>query len=125
MTVAELLTVKRWLESLGWTPTAAARHGKKPSVAGEKKRLVDKIEALLADARRPWGYLLDRGDKPKSMLESLTKDDKQKIEFCTAGLCAVLVIRPVAGILPARVLARCWRDDFSESPCALMFFNAD
>lgn len=82
MTVAELLTVKRWLESLGWRPTPAAKHGPRPAFPAGCERLGRKIEALLADAKRPWSYLLDKGKKDKSMLEKLT--GKQALRFCTA-----------------------------------------
>lgn len=35
---------------------ARVDHGKKPVVAEDKRALVDKIEALLADGARPWNY---------------------------------------------------------------------
>lgn len=42
--------------------------------------LLKKIEALLADAGRPWDYLTVASRYPKSLLERLT--GKQKLEFC-------------------------------------------
>lgn len=44
------------LQRCGWKPRAAAKVGKKPSVSRGRKALVGKIEALLAEAKRPWSY---------------------------------------------------------------------
>jgi len=38
-------------------PAPPADHGKKPAVPAERQALVNKIEALLADAARPWNYV--------------------------------------------------------------------
>ncbi|MEQ9908132.1 regulatory protein GemA [Pectobacterium odoriferum] len=37
-------------------PRRAKKHGRKPSVPASKKSVLSKIEALLADACRPWQY---------------------------------------------------------------------
>lgn len=42
-----------------------------------------KINALLADAKRPWGYLLAKGEKPQSMLRRIT--GKDRLRFCTSA----------------------------------------
>lgn len=46
-------------------------------------KLMQKIEALLADAHRDWSYLTARGRYPTSLLERMTK--KQAVEFCTTA----------------------------------------
>ncbi|MFZ7016486.1 phage protein GemA/Gp16 family protein, partial [Klebsiella pneumoniae] len=37
-------------------PRQSARHGKRPKVARSRKNMLSKVEALLADAKRPWNY---------------------------------------------------------------------
>lgn len=37
-------------------PRQSARHGKRPNVARSRKNMLSKVEALLADAKRPWNY---------------------------------------------------------------------
>jgi phage gp16-like protein len=37
-------------------PATERDHGKKPQVPADRQALVDKLEALLADAARPWNY---------------------------------------------------------------------
>lgn len=37
-------------------PAPAADHGKKPQVPADRQALVDKLEAQLASAARPWNY---------------------------------------------------------------------
>lgn len=41
---------------LGWQPKAAKKVGRKPLPSKDKVRLMSKIEALLAEAGRPWDY---------------------------------------------------------------------
>ncbi|PPA30451.1 regulatory protein GemA [Aeromonas jandaei] len=44
-------------EKLGWQPKASKKqHGRRPSVAKTRQGILGKIEALLADAGRPWAY---------------------------------------------------------------------
>lgn len=44
-------------QRLGWQPAAPKRAGRKvPKPAQERGKLVGKIEALLAEAGRPWAY---------------------------------------------------------------------
>jgi phage gp16-like protein len=44
-------------QRLGWTPKPANKAGRStPKPAAERKALVGKIEAQLADAGRPWAY---------------------------------------------------------------------
>ncbi len=54
-TVAELEQVKEYMHQQGY-PRKAKKHGRKPSVPASKKTVLGKIEALLADAKRPWQY---------------------------------------------------------------------
>lgn len=42
-----------------------------------------KIDALLRDAGRPWGYLLSKGQGGRSLLQRLTGKDRPR--FCTAA----------------------------------------
>lgn len=41
---------------LGWQPKAAKKVGRKPQPAKDKARIMAKVEALLAEAGRPWDY---------------------------------------------------------------------
>lgn len=50
---------------------------------------LQKIDALLLDAQRGWGYILDKGDKRLSMLKQITKRDH--LRFCTAADLAKLI----------------------------------
>ncbi|WOA55060.1 regulatory protein GemA [Dickeya solani] len=54
-TVTELERVKEYMHQQGY-PRRARNHGRKPSVPASKKSILSKIEALLADASRPWQY---------------------------------------------------------------------
>ncbi|MEQ9868579.1 regulatory protein GemA [Pectobacterium odoriferum] len=54
-TITELEKVKEYMHQQGW-PRKAKKHGRKPSVPASKKAALSKIEALLADASRPWQY---------------------------------------------------------------------
>lgn len=54
-TLAELEQIKEYMHQQGY-PRKAKKHGRKPSVPASKKTVLGKIEALLADAKRPWQY---------------------------------------------------------------------
>lgn len=56
LTDAGVTKVLAHLQRCGWKPKAAAKVGRKPSVGRGRKALVGKIEALLAEAKRPWSY---------------------------------------------------------------------
>ncbi|MFT0211806.1 regulatory protein GemA [Pseudomonas sp. F1_0610] len=43
-------------ERLGFTPKATNKGREKPNVTDNKQSYLNKIEALLADAKRPWSY---------------------------------------------------------------------
>lgn len=51
----ELQTVKEYMHEAGF-PRQSRKHGRRPSVATTRKGILSKVEALLADAGRPWGY---------------------------------------------------------------------
>ena len=51
----ELERMIRYMRAQGFSPLA--KHGKKPSVAAGRKAMVNKIEAILTEANRPWSYL--------------------------------------------------------------------
>ncbi|MCX8957206.1 regulatory protein GemA [Erwinia psidii] len=52
--VTDLEKVVLYMRTQGF---AASSHGRRPRVAGGRKAMLSKIEAMLAEARRPWGYL--------------------------------------------------------------------
>ncbi len=54
-TLDELQTVREYMHKQGF-PRSFARHGRRPKVALTKKTILAKIEALLAEAKRPWAY---------------------------------------------------------------------
>lgn len=56
MLIGELEAVIKDMESRGFTPKAAPKHGKRPSVVGKRQPLMDKIEAMLADMGLHWNY---------------------------------------------------------------------
>ncbi|BBF86297.1 phage protein [Aquitalea magnusonii] len=56
LTDAGVTKVLAHLQRCGWKPKAAAQAGKKPSVGRGRKALIGKVEALLAEAKRPWSY---------------------------------------------------------------------
>lgn len=56
MTIAQLESVIKDMEAHGFTPKAAPKHGKKPSVIGRRQNLMNKIEAMLADMGLHWNY---------------------------------------------------------------------
>lgn len=43
-------------QRLGWKPTSAKQGRAKPRLPVDRKTVLDKIGALLADAGRPWSY---------------------------------------------------------------------
>ena len=45
------------LRQLGWQPTATPKHGRRPHVARDRQAMLDRIEAHLTEAGRPWNYL--------------------------------------------------------------------
>lgn len=51
----ELQRIREYMHKQGF-PRSSARHGRRPKVALTKKTLLAKIEALLAEAKRPWAY---------------------------------------------------------------------
>ncbi|WP_048797069.1 MULTISPECIES: gp16 family protein [Serratia] len=69
---AELERVVLYMRDQGFASTA--KYGRKPNAAIGKKAVLGKIEALLAEAKRPWGYAEALG---KRMF------DQQKLEWLT------------------------------------------
>lgn len=56
LTVAGVNKVLAHLKRCGWKPKTGAKTGKRPSVGRDRKALVGKVEALLAEAKRSWAY---------------------------------------------------------------------
>lgn len=52
--VSELEKTVLYMRAQGFAPSS---RGRRPRVATGRKAILSKIEALLADAGRPWGYL--------------------------------------------------------------------
>ncbi len=71
---AELERVVLYMREQGFASTT--KHGRKPSVAIGKKAVLGKIEALLAEAKRPWSYAEAIGKRMfgKQRLEWLTTE---------------------------------------------------
>lgn len=63
-------------------PEPARDHGRKPAVPADRQPLVNKLEALLADAARPWNYV-------RSMAKRMFKVDQ--LEWATADQLRSLV----------------------------------
>lgn len=72
--------VLRHLEGCGFKPMP--RTGRRPSVAARRKAQLRKIEALLAEAGRPWNYL-------NSMVRRICK--VEAVEFCDDEMLAKLI----------------------------------
>lgn len=84
---AGLAKVMTHLKCLGWQPTA--RHGVKPRMTKARQAQIDKIEALLAEAGRPWAYLTSHRPGGRSMVQRLAKVDK--LEWASAeGLRSII-----------------------------------
>lgn len=56
MILSELEAVIKDMESKGFAPKAAPKHGKKPNVAKKRVLILGKIEAMLADMGLHWNY---------------------------------------------------------------------
>lgn len=54
-TLGELEKVREYMHEQGF-PRTAKRHGRRPKVAQSRESILAKIEALLAEAKRPWNY---------------------------------------------------------------------
>jgi len=74
--------VLQHLERCGFKPKATKRIGRRPNVALSREAMLRKIEALLADAGRPWEYLT-------GMVKRICKVDA--IEFCTDDMLRKLI----------------------------------
>ena len=69
-------------ERLGWQPMAPKKkHGRRPSVGKSRKGILSKIEALLADAGRPWAYAKSMAHHmfKREELDWLTTDELTKL----------------------------------------------
>ena len=56
LTVPQLVRVLAYLRTLGWQEPAKKPSRRKPAARPDAAGYVDKIEALLAEAKRPWSY---------------------------------------------------------------------
>ncbi|MGP3145148.1 gp16 family protein [Serratia bockelmannii] len=79
-TEAELERMVRYLRTQGFVPVSG--RGRRPSVAVGRKGMLSKIEALLAEAGRPWTYLdgvVERMLGAKKPVEWLNDDQVRKL----------------------------------------------
>lgn len=53
---AKVAAVLAEFERLGWRPKAKAGGRSTPNVNPDKQKLIGKIQAFMADAKRPWEY---------------------------------------------------------------------
>ncbi|MEW9900992.1 regulatory protein GemA [Chitinivorax sp. PXF-14] len=72
LSAAGLARVMAHLARLGFKPT---RHGQKPRMTKSRQAQIDKIEALLAEAGRPWAYLTSHRPGGRSMVQRLARVD--------------------------------------------------
>ncbi|HAT1513818.1 TPA: regulatory protein GemA [Morganella morganii] len=92
LTPDELGTVRDYFHAQGYPRRSPKKYGRKPNVPVSKKSVLNKIEALLADAGRPWEYAesmaermfnrqkidwLDHGELTK-LMQALTIDQKRR-----------------------------------------------
>lgn len=71
----QALNILAHMKRCGWKPKGARKIGKRPNPALDKAALVRKIEAQLAEAKRPWAYA-------DGMAKHMFKIDK--IDWCDA-----------------------------------------
>ena len=69
-------------ERLGWKPTSAKPGRKKPAAAPDRAKLIGKIEAFLAEAKRSWSYA-------DGMAFHMFK--VERVEWCDPGQLVKLV----------------------------------
>ncbi len=72
LTLDELGIVRDYFHAQGYPRRSPKKYGRKPNVPVSKKSVLSKIEALLADAGRPWEYA-------ESMAERMF--NRQKIDW--------------------------------------------
>lgn len=72
----ELETVLNYMKEQGFELKVSPKHGRRPNVAGGRKAVLGKIEALLATAKRKWAYAEGIGNRMfgKQKLEWLTTE---------------------------------------------------
>lgn len=79
-TLSELEAVVLYMRTQGFAPSS--RHGRRPRVAAGRRGMLSKIEAMLAEAGRPWGYLesmVERMLGEKKPVEWLNDDQVRKL----------------------------------------------
>ncbi|MGM0938354.1 MAG: gp16 family protein [Pseudomonadota bacterium] len=76
LTLDELSLVRDYLHDQGYPRKSPRKHGRRPSVPVSRESVLRKIEALLAEAKRPWDYAEKTAER---------MFNRQKIEFLTFG----------------------------------------
>ncbi|TXE27132.1 regulatory protein GemA [Serratia marcescens] len=80
-TEAELERVVGYMRDQGFEQKST-QHGRRPNVAMGRKGMVSKIEAMLAEAKRPWGYvetIVERMLGERKPLEWLNDDQVRTV----------------------------------------------
>ncbi|OBU12189.1 gp16 family protein [Morganella psychrotolerans] len=76
LTLDELSTVRDYFHAQGYPRRSPKKYGRKPNVPASRQAVLNKIEAMLADAGRPWEYA-----------EAMAKRmfERQKVDFLDHG----------------------------------------
>lgn len=80
-TLEELQDVREYMHQQGYPRTKSQKHGRRPSVAKDRKAVLGKIEALLTDAGRQWEYASSVAHRmfSQSVIEWLTDEQLTKL----------------------------------------------
>lgn len=81
LTPDELGTVRDYFHTQGYPRRSPKKYGRKPNVPVPKKSVLNKIEALLADAGRPWEYAESLAERMfnRQKIDWLTHDELVKL----------------------------------------------
>lgn len=71
--------------ALGWQDKPSSRHGRRPNPPESRSKQISKIEALLADAGRPWAYA-DGIAKRVCKVDAVAFCDSQQLQKIIAAL---------------------------------------
>ncbi len=83
LSIKELVSMVEEMKSKGWQATTKPTYGRKPVVCPDGRALLRKIEALLADDKKPWSYA-----------EGIAKRmfGVEKLEWCNAEQLRAIVV---------------------------------
>lgn len=77
----ELQKLREYMHEQGYPRTRSRKYGRRPNVANTRKSVLDKIEALLTNAGRPWSYAESTARRMfnQSVIEWLTDEQLTKL----------------------------------------------